>query len=420
MMLKWLASLFLCVGVMLLVESAAQAQDQNGVPLLQVYLDCDRDDCDDDHIRTEIPWVDYVRDRELADVHVFVTTTNTVLSGERYELSFIGRGVHEAMQYILDRTIDPAATNEEKREIVNDAIRVGLAPYVTQLTPSAITVGYDESIVRTEEEALERDPWRHWVFTLYGGDFEIEEESHRSILDTRWGFYADHRSEQWKVRIRPYFNFDRINVRRDSLEDYRSSVSRHGLDTFVIRSLGPHWSAAVFADYITRNDQNLKHQGWVASGLEYSFLPYEEATRRAVTLTYLLGMTYSEYFEVTIFDATTEWLPRHEVEFSVMLRRPWGDVYGGVELDQYLHDTSVLRVEVGGYISVRVFEGFSLQANVGYDAIRDQIALPKGEASLADILLQQRELATDYSFSSSIAFTYTFGSRFANVVNTRF
>jgi len=34
--------------------------------------------------------------------------------------------------------------------------------------------------------------------------------------------------------------------------------------------------------------------------------------------------------------------------------------------------------------------------------------------------LRQRELATDYSFSGSVAITYTFGSKFANLVNTRF
>jgi hypothetical protein len=46
--------------------------------------------------------------------------------------------------------------------------------------------------------------------------------------------------------------------------------------------------------------------------------------------------------------------------------------------------------------------------------------LPKGEASLEEVLLRQRELATDYSFSGSVAITYTFGSKFANIVNTRF
>jgi hypothetical protein len=36
------------------------------------------------------------------------------------------------------------------------------------------------------------------------------------------------------------------------------------------------------------------------------------------------------------------------------------------------------------------------------------------------VLLQERELATDFSFSTAIALTYTFGSKYTNIVNTRF
>jgi hypothetical protein len=46
--------------------------------------------------------------------------------------------------------------------------------------------------------------------------------------------------------------------------------------------------------------------------------------------------------------------------------------------------------------------------------------LRAGDTSIEDILLRRRELATDFEFSGSVAITYTFGSDFANVVNTRF
>ena len=415
-------ALRLCLPVVILCTgglfSGAVALAQNGAQRLQVYLDCD--ECDDDHIRTEITWVDYVRDQELAEVHIFVTTTRTVLSGEQYEFSFIGRGDFDAMQYTYTRTVDQSATNDEEREIVNEAIRVGLVPFVTQMDPEAFTVHYDRTDARNAEESPERDAWRHWTFTFYGGDLEVDLESNREVYDSRWGFFADHHSEEWKIRIRPYFNYDVYIVRREGRDDIRSSIARHGFDGNIIKSLGAHWSAALFGTYITRNDRNLRHQGELQPGVEYSFLPYAEATRRTITLSYLLGVTYSDYYEVTIFDVKQEWLPRHEIDFSVALRRPWGDIYGGVEVSQYLHDTSVLSAEFGGAISVRLFEGFSLQVEGEYEMIRDQLTLPKGDASLSEILLQQRELATDYAFSSSIAFTYTFGSRFANVVNTRF
>ena len=390
-------------------------EEQQG---LQVYLDCE--ECDDDHVRTQITWVDYVRDPEQADVHIFITTTRTVLSGESYEFSFIGRSTFESMQFSYTRTVDQSATNEEEREIVNEAIRVGLVPFVTQVDPTALTVHYDRTAQRDAQETLGQDPWRHWVFTLYGGDFELDLESNRRVFDSRWGFFADHRSEEWKIRIRPYFNYDLFIVKRAGREDIRSSITRHGLDSYVIKSLGPHWSAAIFGNYVTRNDRNLRHHLEILPGVEYSFLPYAEATRRAITVSYMVGVILVDYFEETIYGVTEEWLPRHEVDFSVALRRPWGDLFGGLEMTQYLHDLSILNAEIGGAVSVRLFEGFSLRAEIGYEMVRDQLSLPKGDASLTDILLRQRELATDYAFSSSIAFTYTFGSRFANVVNTRF
>ena len=50
----------------------------------------------------------------------------------------------------------------------------------------------------------------------------------------------------------------------------------------------------------------------------------------------------------------------------------------------------------------------------------DQLALPKGEATDADVLRQVRELESDYNYFASIRLSYTFGSIYNNVVNPRF
>ena len=47
-------------------------------------------------------------------------------------------------------------------------------------------------------------------------------ESNRTVFDSRWGFYADHRSEDWKIRIRPYFNYDLVRIERDGQANVRS------------------------------------------------------------------------------------------------------------------------------------------------------------------------------------------------------
>jgi len=52
--------------------------------------------------------------------------------------------------------------------------------------------------------------------------------------------------------------------------------------------------------------------------------------------------------------------------------------------------------------------------------INDQLSLEKGDASSEDILLQQKQLATAFTYWTSIGFNYRFGSNRNNVVNPRF
>ena len=386
---------------------------------LRVYLDCGR--CDESRVRTEIPFVDYVRDPQMADVHVFVTSSYTVLSGRQLELSFIGLNDYGRSRLNFTRIIPQNASAEDARQVLHDAIRLGLIPFLDQQQlEQDFSLEFSGERAVALEQQLETDPWRHWVFNIYGGDFELDLESNRTVFDSRWGFYADHRSELWKIRFRPYFNYDLVRIKRGDNPIVRSSISRHGLDTYLIRSLGPHWSLGLFGTYVTRNDRNLKHYASMVPGVEYSLLPYDIATRRAITFVYTLGMAYVDYFNETIFNETEEWLPRHEIDATVAIRQPWGDVYSGVEASQYLHDTSKQRAEVFTSLSVRLFAGFSLQVEGRWEMIRDQLSLPLGDATLQEVLLQQRELATDYAVSAAVAVSYTFGSSFANVVNTRF
>ena len=88
-------------------------------------------------------------------------------------------------------------------------------------------------------------------------------------------------------------------------------------------------------------------------------------------------------------------------------------------MDQYLYDTSVTNAKFGGVVSAWIVDGFPLRVEGGYTMVRDQRTLPEEDDLPEDILLQQRELATDYASSSSTAFPDTLGTLFVNVVDTR-
>ena len=63
---------------------------ESGVEALRVYLDCDRRSCDFDYLRQEITFVNYVRDRRDAQVHVLVTRERTAAGGQAFTLDFFG------------------------------------------------------------------------------------------------------------------------------------------------------------------------------------------------------------------------------------------------------------------------------------------------------------------------------------------
>ena len=55
-----------------------------------------------------------------------------------------------------------------------------------------------------------------------------------------------------------------------------------------------------------------------------------------------------------------------------------------------------------------------------YQVVHDQMYLPKGNASLEDVLLRRRKMATDYEIRIEFGIQFTFGSIYNNVVNERF
>lgn len=383
-----------------------------------VYIDCQ---CDFDHIRTEITFVNYVRDPQLADIHVFVTDERTAGGGREYQFSFIGRRVFAGTQYTLRHYIDHNATSEESRNQLTEFLKIGLAGFVLQ-TPLATRFKIEYN--GNGKENLQgdvHDPWDYWVFQAYIGSIELDLESNKSEFDSRWGFFADRVTEKWKFRIRPYFNLDRVKIETtDRDEPVISKQHRHGLDSYAIKSISDHWSTGIFGTYYTYSGRNIKNQIIGSPGIEYSIFPYQVSTRKSIKFTYMVGYGYHQYYEETIYEKTKEYLFNHEFEGVVNIQQPWGSIEMGLEASQYLHDLERRRVEFFGHTSVRLFEGFSLRFLAVYDVVRDQLSLPKGEATLEEILLRQRELATDYNFSTSVAITYTFGSKFTNIVNTRF
>jgi hypothetical protein len=153
--------------------------------------------------------------------------------------------------------------------------------------------------------------------------------------------------------------------------------------------------------------------------VEYSFFPYGEASTRQITLSYRIGYELADYIEETIYEKTEEALASHALEAAVRIRQQWGSIFSGSRAPAISTTRTSTGSRLNSNVSFRLGHGISLNVGGNYQRVNDQLSLPRRDASLEDILLQRRRLATAYRSSGSVGLSYSFGSIFTNVVNPR-
>lgn len=386
----------------------------NDDDLLSVFLDFS---VHQQYIREKITFVNYVRDRELSKVHIMIRQLPAGMAGENYVISFFGRGAFEGMNNEITYWDPGTSTTNETRQGLVEMITMGLAPYLAN-TDIVSHMSLVISAGRSQDSKGVEDPWKNWVFEVYGG-INFARESKQSRFDSRWGFYADKVSEDWKIRSRPYFNINRRTFLTDEEEITRQSY-RHGFDGYYIKSISQHWSAGLFVDMLSSTFHNILFNIEAAPGIEYSLFPYREATYKAITFVYRLGGGYHNYIEETVFFKDQESLFNHTVDLSARFQQPWGSFSASISGSHYFHDFTANRLSFESDLGLRIIKGLSVNISGSFNFINDLVALPAGDLSLEDILLQQSRQATNYEANGRIGITYTFGSQFSNVINTRF
>ena len=396
----------------------APGQQQTTIETLDVFLDCQGVFCDFDHFRREITFVNWVRDRRDAHVHVLATSQQTGGGGREFTFAFIGLRQFADRSDTLRYTSRNTDTEAEVRDGQVHIIKLGLMRYVAQtqarerLTISSRIAGAAAPVGPVD------DPWDYWVFrTSIGGS--VDGESLQQSLSVNGSFSASRITEALKITLRTNGRYSRSEFELDSVTTYLDTQKNLVADGLVAFSLGPHWSAGIqtSARSSTRLNLDASLEGGLA--LEYDLFPYTESTRRQLTFLYTAGVSGFDYEQETIFDQTSEILPKHRFEIGLQVRQPWGSVSTSLEASQYLHDLARHQVNLSGGMQLRVFRGLQLNLFGGIGRIKDQIYLAKAGATEEEILLRRRQLGTDYSYRANVGFSYTFGSRFSNVVNPR-
>ncbi|MBU1187043.1 MAG: hypothetical protein KJ908_09145, partial [Acidobacteria bacterium] len=260
--------------------------------------------------------------------------------------------------------------------------------------------------------------WNFWVFSLSAdGRFRGESSQRSSNLDLN--ISANKITPDIKIRLGLSGEFDRETYDYED-ETIISTQDEKDFTGMVVKSLGEHWSIGGWVEAETSTYGNMELHLNIAPAVEYNFFPYSESTRRQLLARYRIGWNLFNYFEETLFEKMKESLLNESLTITLEIREPWGSISTSLEGSHFFHDFSKNRAELSGSIDVRLFKGLSFEVRGRYEMIRDQMALPKGEASLDEVLLSRKELATNYDYSFSIGLRYTFGSVFSNVVNPRF
>ncbi len=401
-----------CFLILFSLKSFSQANDSLTV---NVYMHCSF--CDQTYIRNELKIVQYVRDLSDANVIVVGVDEETGSGGSRYRLMLEGKkefnGINDT---IIFETSNDATEDEIRKEYVKQ-LKLALLPYIIK-TPLRAKIEYSIPDNNSTEVTLPNDPWKGWVFSIRSSGWFNGEESNKSY-NANSSIEINKVQESWKFIFSVNQNYSKSIFSYDEyLYEYVNSSNNARLSS--IWSLSNHWSAGIFFSGGSSTYNNYKLYTTIAPGVEYSVFPYDKSFERKLFFTYKIGTSYNQYKDTTIFNKLKETLLSQNLQISFSIFKKWGNINFNLYGNQYFHDSELFSLGTYTGLSVRIVKGLSVYFYGGYSMIRNQINLAKQDISQEELLLRQRQMKTNYSYWGNVGFSYTFGSKFNNVVNPRF
>jgi len=395
-------------------ELSGQSTDSLQKYAPSIYLDCNR--CDHNYIKKEITFVNYVRDRLEADVHIMVTRQETGSGGTEWTQVFLGQNRFSDCRDTLIYNSNPDNTDDEIRQGLVESLKLGLVRYVAR-TPlgKSISISFEKS---GEENRVE-DKWKHWVYRLGVNGWLNGQETYRSL--NSWGsISATKVTPELRIEIEVDASYNEDRYALDDTTTLLSIRRSQYFSTDLVFSINDHWSWGGTLNLSSSKYSNNKFRYALKPAIEYNLFKYSESTHHQLRFIYSLGYGHAYYNDTTIYDKIDESFYKQVLGIALEVKRKWGSINSSVEGSNLINDMDKLRITFWSNLRLRVFKGFSVNFGGNFQLIRDQISLPKGGASSEDILLRQREIATNYSYWGNFGLSYTFGSIYNNVVNPRF
>lgn len=404
--------------------SARQVGDAIREDALRVFLDCNTRNCDSEYFRTEIAFVNWVRDRTLAQVHLIITSAQTGGGGNVFSLDFVGLQDLEGSDDGLSLTAPGTDTDDEVLRGLTRVMAAGLARYTTLIGRSAaFRIDAADAGALPPDRLLSAgtvdDPWNFWVFEA-SVDLEMEGEEAERQREYSGSFDASRTTDSWKIEIESNGNFSREEQDLPDGSTISDERTNWNVGLLMAYSLADRWSTAVLAGAGASTRRNQDFGADASLAIEFSFLPYEDATRRSLTARYDVGLQYFDWIEETVLFETEELRPQHQVQLQLFQLQPWGETRASIDARQFLHDPGLWSISLNGDLEFRIVRGVDLEIGGDVAFIEDQIFISGEGLTLEEILQGRFERPTDFSYELSVGLSFEFGSIYNNVVNNRF
>jgi len=403
--------------------SAQEAPGPGG--RLRVFLSCEGNGCDLERYRSQVPWVSWVDDEPEADVLVALTSQADPSGGNEYALDFAS-----SLELDLgeDRLFFQSSSTDTEQDRINGVatvLNIGLARYASMAgyrefvalrSPQAPGMDPDERVVAPQEVD---DPWNLWVFSV-GGSTRLNGTETRNTRRFSGNFSASRTTPTWKLSFSGRGNVNIQEIERSDGSIFESDERDWTVNIGVTYALARHWSLDLSSLTAKLPRYNQKFRADLTPGIEYSLFPYEEATRRSITLRYTVAVTYRKYEERTIYNEIEETPWEEGLQLRATMRQPWGDGSVTGTASHVIGDLDKHNLSLQGRLSFRLVRG--LRFNVGGDVawVTDQVYLSARGVTDEEALLRLRTRGSDFNTGLNFGFSYQFGSIYNNTVNNRF
>lgn len=414
--MKNLKQLLLCFISFLVLSYTAFGIIKPGESVnVNVFLDSK--DIDITYLKENFQQINYVINREDANVHLLGTSQRTGSGGKEFIFYFIGLNDFEGISDTLYYYSSASNSTTEVRDGYTNTIKMGLIRYMAHAS-QIVNLKFPTTENPKNNVVVEADKWKSWVFGL-NANGSIDGQKLRGSTELNLSMNATKTTDNWRVEFMASSNTDESWFEIDDSTRIISEQIYRSLTNLTVRSIGKHMAVGLESSLKNSTYNNLDMAISIYPAFEYDVYPYSESSRKQLRFAYYIGYNGNKYRDSTIYNKTKETLFNQRLQIIYQVKEEWGSIFTSITGSTYLHDFTKKKLTINSGVDFRVWRGLSVNLHADYSMINDQLSLPKGEITIDQQLLRQRQLATTYLFGVSVGFRFTFGSLYNNVVNPR-